>query len=128
MAVLIFFLLLLGATAETSLVFGQGTVPVGASNFGCSGSEDSYTSCPHSTSGFCCGHHQDVGVRCSPQCTNGDVRLVNGMNLLEGRIEICVNRDWNTVCDDSFSIEDATVICRQLGHSTLSEENTVCAC
>ena len=33
---------------------------------------------------------------------------------LEGRVEICINNAWGTVCDNKFSSEDAQVVCRQL--------------
>ena len=47
-------------------------------------------------------------------CLDGDIRLEGG-NQLEGRVEICHNRAWGTVCDNGFSSEDATVVCNQLG-------------
>ena len=48
-------------------------------------------------------------------CTNGDIRLRGGTNSYEGRVEICNNNAWGTVCDDSWSTSDARVACRQLG-------------
>ena len=48
-------------------------------------------------------------------CTHDDVRLMNGSNVLEGRVEICINNAWGTVCTDSISEDDVEVICRQIG-------------
>ena len=51
-------------------------------------------------------------------CTTGQVRLAGGNIPNEGRVEICLNNVWGTVCDDSWGSADATVVCRQLGYST----------
>ena len=50
-------------------------------------------------------------------CLNGDIRLRGGTNLGEGRVEICNNNAWGTVCDDAWGTADANVACRQLGFS-----------
>ena len=55
-------------------------------------------------------------------CIEGEVRIVEGSTLLEGRVEICKNNVWNTVCHGGWTVTDARVVCRQLGFSVSGEK------
>ena len=48
--------------------------------------------------------------------SSGYVRLANGSAANRGRVEIWYFDQWHTVCDDAWSSNDATVVCRQLGY------------
>ena len=52
-------------------------------------------------------------------CTTGDIRIVGKDNttlgIRQGRVEICINNAWGTICKDaSFDAVDAGVVCQQL--------------
>ncbi|XP_030844632.1 scavenger receptor cysteine-rich protein isoform X4 [Strongylocentrotus purpuratus] len=99
--------------APGSAHFGQGTGPIQLDDVGCTGAEQTIFDCAHPAFGVHnCAHYEDAGVVC---ITSQDVRLVGGSNEAEGRVEIQYNGVWGTICDDSWGITDASVVCRMLG-------------
>ena len=62
------------------------------------------------------------------------MRLLDGNIPQEGRVEVCKNNTWSTVCDEGWSSTDARVACRQLGYSAVGMYNVyyrstqVCLC
>ncbi|KAA0720894.1 Antigen WC1.1 [Triplophysa tibetana] len=88
--------------------FGGGSGKIWMNDVDCSGSESTLKNCTSSVSD--CDHDKDVGVICS----NVNVRLVNGSSACSGRVEILHGRQWGTVCDFSWDLIDAAVVCREL--------------
>ncbi|XP_076860602.1 antigen WC1.1-like [Brachyhypopomus gauderio] len=98
--------------------FGEGRGHIWADVFDCHGNETHLSECPISSwSRAACSHEQDVGVICNGSSQvfhEGRVRLSGGREC-EGQVEVFLIQDWRRVLLDSWSVSEASVVCRQLG-------------
>ncbi|XP_038069875.1 deleted in malignant brain tumors 1 protein-like [Patiria miniata] len=103
------------SSAPGSAFFGQGSGEIVLHNVNCTGIENNLRDCPSETTNNC-NHAEDSGAKCT-SLELYDVRVVNGSSAMEGRVEVYLGGFWETVCDDQWDINDATVVCWQLGFS-----------
>ena len=84
----------------------------------CGGWEQKLVDCPNATTSIgYCNHEYDVAVSCQGLCsTQGDLRLADGWTYA-GRVQVCINGHWGTVCNNGWSGADSQVVCRQLGYT-----------
>ncbi|OXB52068.1 hypothetical protein ASZ78_013226, partial [Callipepla squamata] len=114
-----------GTAAHTSpyAPFGQGKGRIWMHPYFCLGTEDSLQNCPHFGWGeHFCSHERDVGVICTEAL---ELQLVDGGGPCAGKVEVKLQGRWGTVADRDWNMNDAEVVCQQLGcgsaaHTTFS--------
>ncbi|XP_053544105.1 scavenger receptor cysteine-rich type 1 protein M130 [Ictalurus punctatus] len=98
--------------------FGEGSGHIWADVFDCQGKETHLSQCNISSwSRAACSHKHDAGVICNGSSVafhEGRVRLSGGSEC-QGEVEIYFRQDWRRVLLDSWSLSEASVLCRQLG-------------
>ncbi|NWZ59998.1 DMBT1 protein, partial [Haliaeetus albicilla] len=101
--------------------FGEGLGPIWLNGLRCRGTEERLVLCRHrGWRPHVCAHEEDASAVCSGglrrAATGGPtVRLVGATGRCAGRLEIFHAGQWGTVCDDLWGLQDAAVVCRQLG-------------
>ena len=60
----------------------------------------------------------------SDLCVNGEVRIIGGATF--GRVDICVQQTWGTICNTEWNDVTASVICGQQGHSQYGIDLNLC--
>ena len=61
-----------------------------------------------------CDNTIQINVECNTQ-DGIRLRSRDGQNAFEGRVEVCDNNTWKTVCNRMWDNAEAAVVCRQLG-------------
>lgn len=96
--------------AKNGAFFGQGKDQIWLDDVQCTGQESSILKCPHKPLGdHNCGHGEDAGIICSEY-----LRMVNGSNHCNGRVEMFRNGHWKRVCSSEWGEKEVSIVCQEL--------------
>ena len=132
----------LGAIGLSNQLFSEQQLDILLSDVACDGSETDLLDCATDSRQTFCGPRDDAGAVCQGShcdrvlqvvmcficadvstlfgnCTHGQLRLYGGVKdpnnrTWSGRLEICLNDAWGTICNTSFGDVDAKLACDQL--------------
>lgn len=108
-----------GSALRTSYQIFSKTKPTNTWLFlsSCDGNETSLWDCKNwQWGGLTCDHNEEAKITCS---AHRQPRLVGGDIPCSGRVEIKHGDKWGSVCDSDFSLEAASVLCRELQCGTV---------
>lgn len=134
------------STAYSGAYYGRGRGPIHLDDVRCTGNQQRLIDCSYTNNTFRqgCSHVEDAAVYCQTstfiiirhnmlilssntteyiyttqalQCQEDALRLTGGSTINQGRVEICVNEIWGTICATYWGQPEATATCRQLGFS-----------
>ena len=49
----------------------------------------------------------------------GVVRLMGGPSKLEGRVEMCMNGEFGTICDQNWGEKEARIVCGEISRKSM---------
>jgi deleted-in-malignant-brain-tumors protein 1 len=104
--------------------YGNSGGPRYSKYFRCTGQELRLSQCPSYNDTYTRSYSYDIGVRCRlDNCVNGQIRLMEGEDQLEGRLEVCYSGRWGNVGGDEWTKTNSRVVCNSLGYD-FSDEST----
>lgn len=139
----LFSFIILGAIAISN-AYTEGNWYMHFKDLNCSGHEENIFDCPFDKFiDSSCSNYEDASVICQckmiklclniillvyevntvaySDCNTGAVKLTGGPNEREGKVEVCINGVWGSVCDNGWDLHEAHVVCKQLGFGGISK-------